>query len=116
MLHYSDISIAAKVAKLSSYSTLVADERAARGRKCRPLTLVFYPPFVFLRTFVMKRNYLNGWAGFIGSVCMAFYAFMKYAKIYEHNQSERAADQPQSLRFSPHPVSPSSDDVSSQAA
>ena len=39
---------------------------------------------MFLKSFVFKRNYRNGWAGFIGSVCMAFYAFLKYAKLYEH--------------------------------
>jgi hypothetical protein len=48
------------------------------------LTCIVYPPLMFLKSFVFKRNYRNGWAGFIGSVCMAFYAFLKYAKLYEH--------------------------------
>jgi len=87
MLHYSDTCIAEKVTKLNSYSSLVAGERAAHGHICHPLTLILYPPFVFLRTFLWKRNFLNGWAGFVGSVCMAFYAFMKYAKIYEQNRT-----------------------------
>ena len=52
------------------------------------MILVFYPPLVFLQQFLFKRAFLNGWAGFIGSVVMAFYAFLKYAKLYEHYQFE----------------------------
>jgi len=36
-----------------------------------------------LKIYLFKRNFMNGWAGFIASVVSAFYAFMKYAKLYE---------------------------------
>ena len=48
--------------------------------------MLLYPPFVFVRLFIFKRNFVNGWAGFIASVVGAFYAFMRYAKLYEHQQ------------------------------
>ena len=38
--------------------------------------------------FFFQRNFLNGRAGFIGSVIGAFYAFLRYAKLYEHYRFE----------------------------
>ena len=37
----------------------------------------------FLRQYLFKRYFLNGWAGFIASVGGAFYVFLKYAKLHE---------------------------------
>lgn len=80
LFHFSEASISVKVAKLNDWTDEISRSRFERG-KCRsPWTLPIYPPFVFLRHFIIKRNFLNGWAGFIGSVCMGFYAFMKDAK------------------------------------
>ena len=53
---------------------------------------MFYPPLAFVRSYLVKRAFLNGWAGFMASVVMAFYAFMKYAKLYEAAQFERYGD------------------------
>lgn len=82
--HFGEPDIHTKVAKLNSYSTGLVEYKAGRKQKAGMLTCIVYPPFMFLKSFVFKRNYRNGWAGFIGSVCMAFYAFLKYAKLYEH--------------------------------
>ncbi len=51
--------------------------------------MVFYPPWYFFRSFILKRAFMDGWAGFIAAVVMAFYAFLKYAKRYEHAQFAR---------------------------
>lgn len=87
--HFGEPDIHTKVAKLNSYSTGLTAYKAGRKRRAQPWACVLYPPFVFLKSFVFKRNFLNGWAGFIGSVCMAFYAFLKYAKLFEHFEQAR---------------------------
>lgn len=92
LLHFSESSISVKVAKLNNWTDEISQSRFDRG-KCRsPWTLPFYPPFVFLRHFMFKRNFRNGWAGFIGSVCMAFYAFLKDAKGLELERRSRQSD------------------------
>ena len=48
--------------------------------------MIVYPPLFFIRSYLFKRNFLNGWAGLINSVIAAFYVFLKYAKLYEHYQ------------------------------
>ena len=40
-------------------------------------------------SYVFRRNFLNGWRGFIGSMINAFYAFLKEAKIYERRREHR---------------------------
>lgn len=86
--HFGEPSVHAKVDKLNSYSTGLVDYKAKRRKRSSPWVCIFYPPLMFLKSYIFKRNFLNGWAGFIGSVCMANYAFLKYAKLYEHFQHE----------------------------
>lgn len=84
LFHFSEASISVKVKKLNDWTDEISLSRFEKG-KCRsPWALLFYPLFVFLKTYFFKRQFGNGWSGFIGSVCMAFYAFMKDAKGYEH--------------------------------
>lgn len=87
--HFGETSLHVKVDKVNHYSTGLVADKQARGRRANPWIMLFYPPLVFLRSYVFKRNFLNGWAGFMASVTMAFYAFMKYAKLYEAEQFAR---------------------------
>lgn len=87
--HFGEPNIDTKVGKLNYYSTGMVEDRVSRGKTVNPWSLIYYPPLVFLRSYFWKRNFVNGWAGFIGSVCMAFYAFMKYAKVFEHQQHKK---------------------------
>ncbi len=87
--HFGEPDIDTKVGKLNSYSSGLVEYKARRRKKASPWTCIVYPPFVFVKSFVFKRNFRNGWAGFIGSVCMAFYAFLKYAKLFEHFEQKK---------------------------
>jgi len=86
--HFSEADIHTKVEKINGYSTGLVADKLAKGQRPSPWKLVFYPPLVFLQQFFFQRNFLNGWAGFIGSVIGAFYAFLRYAKLYEHYRFE----------------------------
>ncbi len=90
--HYGEVDIHEKVAKINHYSTGLVADKLAKGVRANPWIMVFYPPIFFLRIFLFKRAYKNGWAGFIASVVSAFYAFLKYAKLYEHEQFEKHGD------------------------
>lgn len=90
--HYAETDVHAKVEKVNWYSTGVVADKVAKGKKPNPWIMVFYPPVYFLRSYIFKRNFLNGWPGFITSVAGAFYAFLKYAKLYEYHQRARYGD------------------------
>lgn len=86
--HFSEVDIHTKVAKINGYSTGLVEDKITRGQRPNPWKLVYYPPLVFLQQYIFKRNFLNGWAGFIGSAIGSFYAFLRYAKLYEHHRFE----------------------------
>ncbi|MDG4552365.1 MAG: glycosyltransferase family 2 protein [Candidatus Contendobacter sp.] len=89
LYHYGETDIHTKVEKINAYSTGLVADKIRKKRWNVPLILLFYPPLFFIRSYLFKRNFLNGWAGFINSVVAAFYVFLKYAKLYEHEQLAR---------------------------
>lgn len=90
--HYGEPDVHTKVEKINAYSSGLAPHKAKGRPRPNPWPMVFYPPFFFLRIYVFKRNFLNGWAGFIASVISAFYAFLKYAKRYEYRRKAGGGD------------------------
>ncbi|MDD5364045.1 MAG: glycosyltransferase family 2 protein [Gallionellaceae bacterium] len=90
--HFGETSVHVKVDKINGYSSGLVVDKQARGKRANPWIMLVYPPLFFIRIYFFKRNFLNGWAGFIGSVVMAFYAFLKYAKLYEAAQFKRHGD------------------------
>ena len=70
--HYGEVDIHTKVEKLNAYSTAIMADKVNKGRSPNPWMLVFYPPVYFVRTYLFKRNFLNGWSGFITSVLGAY--------------------------------------------
>lgn len=81
--HYGEQNIAIKVDKNNNYSSLKAQEKAAKGKRAKMLKLTLVMPLTFIKCYFLRRDFLNGWQGFIGSMINAFYAFMKEAKLYE---------------------------------
>jgi glycosyltransferase involved in cell wall biosynthesis len=89
-VHYGEPDIHTKVAKINAYSSgLVAHKRGRRVRALG-LRLVLYPPVFFLRQYLGKRWFLDGWAGFINAASAAYYVFLKYAKVYEAQRRDAA--------------------------
>lgn len=84
--HYGETDIHTKVEKINAYSTGLVADKLRKRRWGIALIMLFYPPLFFIRSYIFKRNFLNGWAGFINAAIAAFYVFLKYAKLYEHQQ------------------------------
>ena len=84
--HFGESSIHTKVEKTNGYSSGLVLDKIEKGRRPSPWVMVFYPPLFFIRSFIFKRGFTNGWAGFIASVVASFYVFLKYAKLYEHKR------------------------------
>ena len=82
-LHYGEPDIATKVSKINAYSTGLVADKLRRRQRFLGVRMVAYPPVFFIRKYVFKRYFLNGWAGFISAATGAYYVFLKYAKVYE---------------------------------
>ncbi len=83
--HTGEKNLADKVEKINRYSSgMLENEKPKRFLKLR---ILFYPGFVFFRFYILKRYFLNGWAGYLAARTQSFYAFLKYAKRLEQKQS-----------------------------
>lgn len=85
-VHFGEPTIAKKIDKLNAYSSGLAS-----ARRARPWRMLLRPPLSFFRQYVFKRQFLNGWAGFIHSISMAFYDFLKEAKAFERTRTATPA-------------------------
>ncbi len=88
-INNGDIDIATRVEKINRYSSGLVAHKLRRGQGFTGVRMLLYPPLFFLRQYVFKRYFLDGWAGYIASVSGAYYVFLKYAKLHEARRVER---------------------------
>jgi len=81
----------AHLVKVNRYSGEIADWSHARGQRGTVAKLLLRPPVRFVRMFVLKHGYLDGWRGFVVSAMGGLYVFLKYAKLIERGCAHRAA-------------------------
>lgn len=83
IIHHGIDSISVRVDKSNRYAGLRAEEKFNQGRRSSILRLACIMPVAFIKAYVFKRSFLAGRTGFINSVTVAYYAFLKEAKLYE---------------------------------
>ena len=86
LLHYSYRDLADQIARIQFFSGEAAEALARDGVPFRLRQLVFHPPARFLRSYVLRRGFLDGLPGFVIGVASAFYVFLKYAKLWERTR------------------------------
>ena len=78
--------------KMDRYSALRAEAMNREGRVFRHHQLVSHPLFTFLKMYVGRLGVLDGKPGLILSILYAYYTFVKYAKLWEiENTLKRAS-------------------------
>ena len=87
--HYGEPDIAGRAAKANRYSSMQLADLGRRKVSWLRLRMVAYPSVAFLRYYVLRGHYRSGWAGFIAARIHAFYAFLKYAKLYELQRKQQ---------------------------
>lgn len=82
---YGTNDLSTHINKINLYSSLRAREKAEKNRNSSIFKLIFVFHLAFFKSYIIKRNFLNGTVGFISAINLAFYAFLKEAKLYEIN-------------------------------
>ena len=86
--HYTTDSVTARVRKDDEYSNIIARVRFQAGRRVSFWRLLFIMPAVVFRDLFLRLGILDGKTGIIVAAIAAFYAFSKYAKLWELQQRE----------------------------
>ena len=84
--HYPYNSMNQFIQKADYYSTLFAKENVGK-KSSSPQKAFFNATFSFVKTYIFKRGFLDGYVGLVISVSHAVTNFFKYIKLYELNKN-----------------------------
>jgi glycosyltransferase involved in cell wall biosynthesis len=88
--HYAYRNISHHLSTIDRYTTLAAEQWLAEGRRTHALEVLLQPPFAFLRNYVLRRGFTDGGAGLLVSILNTYYVFLKFAKLWELQQTSGA--------------------------
>jgi len=92
LLHYSYPDVKTHIRKIDLYSSLFAEGAFERGKRFSLLKLLTSPFGSFIRRYILKMGFLDGFEGFVLSVMASYYSFLKYLKLWEIEREK--ADRP----------------------
>ena len=74
-------SLSEHIGKVNTYTDIMVDRRLAKGGSGSWTKLVVSPMARFLKMYLWKLGFLDGWRGLVLAGIGAFYVFLKYAKL-----------------------------------
>ncbi|NLH50210.1 MAG: glycosyltransferase family 2 protein [Myxococcales bacterium] len=89
LLHYSYRDLSHHLQQIDKYTSIMAEQFWAKGRRASLPDLLFRPPFAFLKKYVAQGGFLDGRHGLLVCILTAYYVFCKYAKLWERSLVER---------------------------
>jgi len=81
LLHYSYPSLEQYLEKFNRYTTLGAEDAFCRGKQSRWADIVIRPPVAFIKHYISRQGFRDGWEGFVISVMSSVAVLIKYAKL-----------------------------------
>ncbi|MDQ3069991.1 MAG: glycosyltransferase family 2 protein [Acidobacteriota bacterium] len=87
LLHEGDATTAERLEKLRHYARLSAAEMHRRGRRGGVLAMTLHPPAAFLRSYLLRRGFMDGSAGLRVSALQAYYVYMKFAFLRDNGHT-----------------------------
>lgn len=89
LLHFSFDGFSDLLEKLNRYSDISARQMRDRGRRCGIADVTLRPLAAFLKTYVLRLGFLDGFDGLVVSAATALLTFSKYAKLRELTRTHR---------------------------
>jgi len=80
--HRAYRSLSDQLVRLERYARLMAAHLHARGRRAHVYNIVFNPFWRFLRGYVLRAGFLDGWRGLVYAYVEANYVRQKFIKLW----------------------------------
>jgi glycosyltransferase involved in cell wall biosynthesis len=80
ILHFTCDSLSEHLKTLDRYTTLAAQEIAARRVEVPLYRMILDPMWTFVKSYIVQRGFLDGLEGLTIAYMAAFYTFLKYSK------------------------------------
>ncbi len=84
--HYAYRDVSHHLKKIDAYTTLIAEQLHAEGRRTSLPAMALHGQFAFFRNYILRRGFLDGAAGLIVSALNSYYVFLKLAKLWERHR------------------------------
>ena len=81
LLHYSFDSISGHIQTLDSFTEIGANEIIRKNKKVNILSPWTHGLWTFLKLYLFKRGFMDGYAGLVVAVLSGMHAFVKYNKV-----------------------------------
>ncbi len=82
LYHYSFDSISDHLKTIDSFTEIGADELVRKNKPVTVFSPLTHSSWTFLKLYIFKRGFLDGFAGLIVSVLSYMHVFIKYSKAY----------------------------------
>lgn len=89
LLHYTAVDLAHQVTKGLAYADYFVREKTAPGAAVGLFDLWLRPAWRFVRGYVLRLGFLDGWQGLAIARLAAFETFLKYARLREARERAR---------------------------
>jgi len=106
--HYTSRDLETYIRKVVRYGCLDGDDRYERGKRPRYLFTLLHAPLRFLQLYVLRGGFRDGFPGLILCMILAFYVFMKDARLWERHDpiacAARGEKKPSTASLQTEPV------------
>ena len=86
--HYTFYTISEHQRQVDKFTSLMAEEEFANGRRAYWFNILLNPVVKFVRDYFFRAGFLDGYEGFIISRISAYATFLKYAKLKKKRKEE----------------------------
>ncbi|MGH1363830.1 MAG: glycosyltransferase family 2 protein [Calditrichia bacterium] len=83
LYHYSYENVSAHIQTINNFTTISAEELQKKGKRATLSKLLLNPFFKFIKSFLIKKGFLDGTVGLTIALSGSFYVFLKYLKLWE---------------------------------
>lgn len=90
LLHYTYADFSHQIRTLNSYSSQAALSMFRAQKRVKKLKMFINPCGRFVKSYIIKRGYREGFPGLLVAVIEAFYVFLKYVKLWELERTRTA--------------------------
>jgi len=87
--HFSYRNIDDHMQRINRFTSISSRELRKEGGRWRLADALLRPAFRFFRSYILKRGFMDGFAGFYVAVTAAVYVFLKYAKLWEIERDKK---------------------------
>ncbi len=87
LLHYSYYDLSDHVRQIDYFTGISAQSMFKEGRRPSLTRMIFGPIVRFVRDYILKKGFLDGYAGLTVSVLSAQAVFIKYAKLRQLHET-----------------------------